>query len=244
MVFSAVLRHCVRTKAKTEGVPARGLDRDREARRVFVMKKITLKISALGFLFAAANLSLSSCGGEEVVEDKPTAEDAADQEPITQEIASKQAALDVSVIFKDANLQSAARKAIDNPEGGVTRKDLASLEKLTGVQHGITDLTGIEQAANLTLLDLNTNQITDVKPLAGLTKLTSLFLGGNQIVDVKPLTGLTELPHLDLHSNQITDITPLAELTNLTLLDLSNNQITDGQKEMLSKALPNCDIMF
>ena len=213
-------------------------------RRVFVMKKITLKIAALGSLFAASSLSLSSCGGEEIVEDKPTAKDAADQEPITQEIASKQAALDVSVIFKDANLQPAARKALDNPEGGVTRKNLASLKKLTGVQHGIIDLAGIEQAANLTMLNLNTNQITDVKPLAGLTKLTSLFLGGNQIVDVKPLIGLTELPHLDLHSNQITDITPLAGLTKLTLLDLSDNAIPDTQKEMLRKALPNCDIMF
>ena len=146
------------------------------------MKKITIPLAALGSLFAAASLSLSSCGGEEIVEDKPTAKDAASQEPLTQEIAPE-AALDVSVIFKDANLQSAARKALDNPEGGVTRKDLASLEKLTGVQHGITDLTGIEQAANLTLLDLNTNQITDVKPLAGLTKLTELGLSFNQITD-------------------------------------------------------------
>ncbi|SVC75469.1 uncharacterized protein METZ01_LOCUS328323, partial [marine metagenome] len=55
------------------------------------MKKITIHLAALGSLFAAASLSLSSCGGGEIVEDKPTAKDAADQEPITQEIASEAA---------------------------------------------------------------------------------------------------------------------------------------------------------
>ena len=49
---------------------------------------------------------------------------------------------------------------------------------------------------------------------------------------------------LDLSGNQITDVTPLAELTKLEWLLLFNNQIPDDQKEMLKKALPNCDISF
>jgi len=73
---------------------------------------------------------------------------------------------------------------------------------------------------------------------------TVLELRYNQISDVSPLKGLTKLKELSLTSNQITDITPLKGLTNLWELDLRFNPISEDQKAMLSKALPNCAILF
>ena len=119
----------------------------------------------------------------------------------------------------------------------------------TDGDRGITDLTGIEYATNLTRLSLDHNPIADISPLASLTKLktlnlsiceivdlnplrnlknlTIIFLGFNQISDISPLAGLTNLTDLDLESNQIPDISPLAELTNLTNLELCRNLIID-----------------
>ena len=53
-------------------------------------------------------------------------------------------------------------------------------------------------------------------------------------------SGATEL---DLSDNEISDLS-LAGLTKLEDLSLDNNQITEDQREMLKKALPNCDIVF
>ncbi len=49
---------------------------------------------------------------------------------------------------------------------------------------------------------------------------------------------------LFLSRNQITDLSPLKGLTKLKSLGLSENQISDDHKEMLKKALPNCNILF
>ena len=125
--------------------------------------------------------------------------------------------------------------------GGGRRYSSRDLDRL----REIADLTGLEYATNLTELDLYHNQISDLTPLAKLTELTELILHFNQIADVTPLGKLTNLVSLGLQTNKITDVTPLAELTNLKTLWISNNHfITDDQKEMLKKALPNCEISF
>ena len=42
----------------------------------------------------------------------------------------------------------------------------------------------------------------------------------------------------------ITDLSPLAELKGLKELTLTGNPIPNGQKAMLKKALPNCEIIY
>ena len=91
----------------------------------------------------------------------------------------------------------------------------------------IKDLTGIEFATNLIVLELGRNQISDVTPIKGLINLTRLSLGINQISDVTPLKNLTNLTRLSLIYNQISDVTPLKNLTKLIELDLDDNQISD-----------------
>ena len=75
-------------------------------------------------------------------------------------------------------------------------------------------------------------------------QITKLRLDGNQITDLTPLAGFTKLESLYLKGNRITDLTPLAGLRALHTLNLRENQISDDQKEMLKKALPNCEIEF
>ena len=154
------------------------------------------------------------------------------------------------VSIPDANLATAIRRALYLAiSDAFTQLNLLKLTKLDANNRQITDLTGLEHAtqllllnlggnqitdisalaelANLTALHLSSNQIINISVLAELTNLTGLSLGGNQITDISALGGLVLLSLLNLGGNQITDISVLAELTNLVWLGLSNNQITD-----------------
>ena len=141
---------------------------------------------------------------------------------VTTEPAATKGPSNESALFRDPNLATAVSKELENPVGLITRRDLASLEKLGASGMRVTDLTGLEFAINLTRLHLSGNKITDLSPLSEITSLTAI----------------------NLRQNQITDITPLLKLTNLTELNLSANKINNDQKEMLGKALPNCSILF
>jgi Leucine-rich repeat (LRR) protein len=130
------------------------------------------------------------------------------------------------VYFPDANLKAAVEAALG--KANPTPTDMLGLTSLIANSKGITNLTGLEYATNLTVLSLCYNHsITDISPLAGLTSLTALYLDINQITYISPLAGLTNLTYLDLSHNQITDISPLAGLTSLTALSLGSNSITD-----------------
>jgi Leucine-rich repeat (LRR) protein len=129
------------------------------------------------------------------------------------------------VHFNDANLKGAVEAALG--KANPTPTDMLALTTLSAPFKGITDLTGLETATNLTQLYLYNNQITDVSPLAGLTKLTIANLMSNHISDITALSGLTNLTSLTLSENQISDVSALSGLTNLTILGLSWNQISD-----------------
>ena len=83
------------------------------------------------------------------------------------------------------------------------------------------------EAAALTRLHVNAQDVVDVSPLVALTNLEELSLGINQIVDVSPLAALTSLKKLELYNNEIVDVSPLASLTNLERLSLGGNEIVD-----------------
>ena len=135
------------------------------------------------------------------------------------------------VSIPDPHLAAAIRESIDlAPNDAITTHTMLSLKRFkrfAALNRGITDLTGLEHAHNLTSLALVGNRIADVVPLAELTQLKTLYLRRNRIIDIAPLVELTQLKMLDLSINNITDIAPLAELTQLTTLDLVGNNITD-----------------
>ncbi len=150
------------------------------------------------------------------------------------------------VEIPDPNLREAVQEALNTP---ITQAAMKRLTRLDASNRGVTDLTGLEFATELTELSIYHNPIMNLAPIAGLMKLEVLFMwglptpdlsllsdltnlkhlnaGGCQIVDISPLSNLRQLNRLNLGDNQITDITPLAELTQLKKLYLTRNHITD-----------------
>ena len=143
-----------------------------------------------------------------------------------------------TVNIPDANLRAAIESALGKTPGAtITVSDMAGLPRLVAPNASISDLTGLEHATNLTVLNLggevleerriNSNSITDLSSLRRLINLTELLLEGNSITDITSLGGLTNLTWLFLADNNISNITSLGGLTNLTLLALEGNSITD-----------------
>lgn len=152
------------------------------------------------------------------------------------------------VEIPDENLAAAIREALDLPsKAPISPILLAELSELTAVQKSIQDLTGLEKATDLKILNLYGNKIKDISILSSLTQLTELSLGDNQIMDITPLANLTQLETLWLYNNQITDFTPLTKLPQLKELSLTRNSITDisliaNLKQLTRLFLGRCDI--
>ena len=140
-------------------------------------------------------------------------------------------------VVPDANLGVVIRRTLRLAENEpITRQQLLKLTQLYIVppgqdildrNNGIQNLTGLEHASNLQVLDLARNEISDITPLQNLTALTYLSFFRNEISDITPLQNLTALTELYLSRNGISDITPLKNLTRLTRLSLSSNRISD-----------------
>ena len=138
-----------------------------------------------------------------------------------------------TISIPDQHLAAAVQQEI----GNITTHSMLNLFKLDARNSGITDLTGLEHAHNLEILNLgpeyivgegnvNSNTISDVSALSGLTRLRSLYLDGTN-VDMSTLSGLTYLRSLYLGDNNISDISALSGLTHLRSLHLAGNNISD-----------------
>ena len=132
------------------------------------------------------------------------------------------------VDIPDTNLRAAVEAALGKADGDpITPSEMATLTRLETSERGIRDLTGLEHATNLTVLNFDLNSVSDLSLLAGLTNLTGLYLVGNSASDLSPLAGLTNLKELFLNANGISNLSPLVGLTQLTRLALNNNSISD-----------------
>ncbi len=136
-----------------------------------------------------------------------------------------------TVDIPDPTLRNYIERVLGKAAGDpITVTEMATLTSIAiqEQEKGVSDLTGLDHAINLTELHLyDSHSISDISPVAGLTNLTSLGLGGNPISDISPIASLTNLTSLGLGHNQISDISPVAGLTNLTSLGLGHNQISD-----------------
>ena len=154
------------------------------------------------------------------------------------------------VHIPDPNLRAAVRGTLNlHVDIPINQSHIRRLTSLDAGDLGITDLTGLEFANNLSWLSIAGNPIIDFGPISGLTKLTSLYMWWTQvsdltplanltklrvllaadcdIADIRPLANLTHLQELSVGWNQISDISPLANLTELTSLEIQSNQISD-----------------
>ena len=142
-----------------------------------------------------------------------------------------------NVNIPDARLRSAINAALGENRAATAAVTEAEMKTLTSLSTGLSNLTGLEKATNLTSLDLIGN-FSDISALSGLTNLTTLTLRCWSLVynhgipiavlsDISALSGLTKLTTLNLSDNNISDISALSGLTKLTTLNLSDNNISD-----------------
>ena len=131
------------------------------------------------------------------------------------------------VEIPDENLEAKIRGKLDKPEGALSCEDLESLREFDATFASISDLEGLQYAVNLSVLELNDNDIDELSPIKSLTNLTFLDLNRNAIRNLSPLENLTGLTSLRLVDNTISDITPLENLTGLVNLGLGGNDISD-----------------
>ncbi len=171
--------------------------------------------------------------------------------PITQEALQTLINLDHDR-FKDSNRGYLA-PSIDNLSGLEYATNLTTLSlsnhgvsNLTPIQNlsqlttlnlrnndDISDFTPISNLTNLTSLDLTNTHISDISSLRDLTKLEILYIGGEsaaydaELSDISPLANLTELTSLNLGNTNVSNLTPLSNLTKLTRLLLQGNEISN-----------------
>ncbi len=133
----------------------------------------------------------------------------------------------VAVTVPDGGLADAIRSLLSLPPATpLTTAHLAALTTITINSAGVTDLTGLEYAVNLTNLYAADNALTSVAPLGGLVNLVNVYLGTNLLTDASPFAGMPVIAYLDLGNNQLTDTAPLAGLATLQELGLNFNQLT------------------
>ncbi|MCG8624393.1 MAG: leucine-rich repeat domain-containing protein, partial [Proteobacteria bacterium] len=126
-----------------------------------------------------------------------------------------------AVNIPDLNLRTAIAEALGKALNDTFfTSEMATLTELAA--SGISDLTGLERATNLTTLDLrlSSGSISGLSSLANLTKLTEFKISSGRISDVSPLADLTNLTVLSLWVGSMSDLSSLAGLTNLRELSL------------------------
>ncbi len=143
-------------------------------------------------------------------------------------IFAPQALLSQTIIhFVDRNLEQAVRDGLQKPVGDLTSEDLLQLTSLYAPNYRITDLSGLEAASNLSILNVTQNEITNANALVALPQLTSLNVSYNYVRNLSPILGLTNLTSLFLEGNGIETVPGLGDVRKLAELDLAYNHIRD-----------------
>ena len=92
----------------------------------------------------------------------------------------------------------------------------------------IIDLTGLEHATQLRILDLTWHTgVTDLDPIAQLTQLRELNIYRTNVIDLTPIAQLTQLSKLDISGTGVFDLTPIAQLTQLKVLRITTTRVID-----------------
>ena len=141
-----------------------------------------------------------------------------------------------TVRMPDENLAAVVRDALGLARGApITRQAMQRLTFLNAqgsLEFQIENITGLEQATQLTTLWLNNNRIRDIRLLSRLTQLEELNIWNNQISDIGPLAGLKRLTSLGIFDNPINDFGPLAGLVQLRVLWVSVQRINDLRRHV------------
>ena len=115
--------------------------------------------------------------------------------------------VDAEAWMPDANLRAAVRTALGlQPNDALTQQAMEGLIILNAASSsagtGVQNITGLEHAIQLSILNLGRTGVSDLTPLQGLTQLTQLTLWYTNIWDLSPLQSLTNLTYLNLHQTK------------------------------------------
>ena len=101
------------------------------------------------------------------------------------------------VHFPDANLRAIVAEALDkNANAPITVEEMQELGYINAYHgRGISDLTGLQFAINLSRLVIENDNVSDISPIAGLINLKELSFENNPISDFVSCAGLDK-PHL------------------------------------------------
>ncbi|UCR88817.1 leucine-rich repeat domain-containing protein [Mycetocola spongiae] len=128
------------------------------------------------------------------------------------------------VNMPDAALSAAILQKTQQPT--LTRGVLRSLRDLMAPDAGITDLTGLEYASQLDLVDLSKNPITTLEPMRGLTEIRQLNVSSTAITSLDPLSTLPILDYVRFNWTKVADLEPLRNATKLWRIEAAGTQIT------------------
>ncbi|UCR89321.1 leucine-rich repeat domain-containing protein [Mycetocola spongiae] len=131
------------------------------------------------------------------------------------------------VTIPDAVLRRAiaARIGAGNTET-LTRGQLRTVQSLTIKDAGLSDLTGLEYAANLDLLYIDNNQVSSLEPLRGLSVMRQITASRNPITDIAPLATLPNVNWLELNWTSISSLEPLRNNEKLSWLQIAYTNVT------------------
>ncbi|EAE1482107.1 LPXTG cell wall anchor domain-containing protein [Listeria monocytogenes] len=167
--------------------------------------------------------------------------------PVTaEENVDALAAQDI-VNIPDPALKSYLNGLLGQPStSDITEEQMDTITEVRITNNNLADLTGLDYAHNLTLLQLSTPRVSDYSIVTKLSNLTSLDLTGYSLSpsSVPDLNGLQNLTRLTLSSSRLSnsDLTKFNQLPNLTYLNLDrSNYLTDV---MSLKSLPNLTTLF
>lgn len=162
--------------------------------------------------------------------------------PVTaEENVDAQAAQDI-VNIPDPVLKSYLNGILGQPStSDITEAQMDTITEVKIDNINLADLTGLDYAHNLTLLQLSTPRVSDYSIITKLSNLTTLDLTGYSLSSssLPDLNGLQKLTSLTLYSGRFvnSDLAKFNQLPNLTYLNLDRSgYVTDIT---LLKSLPN-----
>ncbi|EAG3568097.1 LPXTG cell wall anchor domain-containing protein [Listeria monocytogenes] len=162
--------------------------------------------------------------------------------PVTaEENVDAQAAQDI-VNIPDPVLKSYLNGILGQPStSDITEAQMDTITEVKIDNINLADLTGLDYAHNLTLLQLSTPRVSDYSIITKLSNLTTLDLTGYSLSSssLPDLNGLQKLTSLTLYSGRFvnSDLAKFNQLPNLTYLNLDRSgYVTDVT---LLKSLPN-----
>ncbi|QIK63676.1 hypothetical protein G7068_11080 [Leucobacter viscericola] len=108
----------------------------------------------------------------------------------------------------------------------ITRGTMRQLQSLSVSNSGITDLTGLEYASNLAIVDLSRNPITSIEPLRGLARMAQLDVSRTKISNIDAVSTMPKINYLQVNWTDVSDLTPVSGKAELWRIELAATKVS------------------